>query len=123
MVTGGGKRGGVGAIWFLHSSPDDPYAVYKGELVRVHVRLERGFVHEAAYGPVGQQQPVKLLTDQIRRFAPQNGRSPLQVGFEFIEGGLDLPPFVVERGQLRSGRGLGIDDGRDQPVSDRKSVV
>jgi hypothetical protein len=48
-------------------------------------------VHQAAHGEVGEQEAVAFLTDQVGRLAAQDHAGATQVGFELIEGRLNLP--------------------------------
>ena len=72
----------------------------KGQPIRVNPDLHGGLVHQAADGEVRQEQPVELLPDQIRGLAAQHDGRPAQVRLQFVEGRLNLPALVIERGQL-----------------------
>jgi len=52
--------------------------------MRVFIGLERGFVHQAAKRKVGEQEPVKFLPHQVRRFAAQDDLRSAPVGLEFV---------------------------------------
>jgi hypothetical protein len=66
-------------------------------------------LHQAADGEMRQQQTIKFLPHQVRCLAAQDDFGSPQVGLQFVQGGLDLPTFVIERrqflGRCRSDRG------------------
>lgn len=81
----------------------------KRQAVRIDVYPNGGLVHETPKGEVREQQPVALLPHKIGRFATQDDLRPAQMGFQFVQGGLDLPAFVIERRQLLGRRGGGVE--------------
>ena len=87
----------------------------KDNAVRVVPGLQRGLVHQAADGEVRQEQPIELLTDQVRGLAAQHDLRAAQVGLQFVERRLDLPALVVERGQLTR-RAPDRDSGSSSPA-------
>ena len=70
--------------------------------MRVFIGLERGFVHQAAKRKVGEQEPVKFLPHQVRRFAAQDDLRSAPVGLEFVLGGFDFPALLI-KGRQRGG--------------------
>ena len=91
--------------------------VGKREPVGVLVGLPRGVVHHPAHGIVGQQQAVDFLAHEIGGETAQHGGAPpAQVGFDFVEDALVLPPLVVEGGEFRGRRLGGIEQRGAEPV-------
>ena len=72
----------------------------EGEPIRIFIRFQCCFVHQAAHRKVGHHETIKLLLDQVRSFAAQHDLRATQMGFQFIQGGLDLPAFMVKRRQF-----------------------
>ena len=97
-------------------APDHTNCMYEREPVRVGVGFQRGFMHEATGRIVRHDEPIELLADEIRCLAAQDDFGAAQMGFEFVEGGFDFPPFVIERRQVLGRRLLVIQDGRDQAI-------
>ena len=62
--------------------------------------LVGGHVDQAAYGAVGEREPVDLLADQVGRFAAQGGARSEHAVPDLVAGGLDLPPLVIQRREL-----------------------
>ncbi len=83
---------------------------------RPRQRAQRGLVRERAEREVREQEPPRLLPHQVRLLAPQHALRPAQMRLEFVERGLHLPAFGVERRQF-VGRGpVGLEHGGDQPI-------
>ena len=80
---------------------NNSHGVNEREPIRVFIRLEGRFMHQAPDGEVGHQEAVELLAHQVRPLAAQNDASSPQVGFQFIQGRLNLPAFVVQGGQFK----------------------
>src|SRR3954465_14438511 len=97
-------------------APDHPDRVQEREPVRILVGAQRRLVHQPADGEVGQQQAPELLPDQRRGLAAQHRPCPAQARLQLGQRALDLPPLVVQRGQLRRGSGDRVEQGGDQPV-------
>ena len=57
-----------------------------------------------------------LLQHQLGRLRPQHGARAALVGFEFVEGELDLPALDVGRGKLGGRIHLQVGDAGEQPV-------
>nr|WP_286157512.1 hypothetical protein [Streptosporangium nondiastaticum] len=64
---------------------------------------------------VDEQKSVGLLLDTVGIPRAQDEMVPALVGLDLVESGLDLPPLVVESGELGRGRLTGIAEGGDQP--------
>ena len=67
-------------------------------------------MHQIADGKVRHHQAVELLAHQIGRSAAQDNPRAPQVGFQFVQRGLDFPALMIERRQVGgrrpfSGRG------------------
>ena len=77
-------RGGNSAEG-CHLAADNAHCVEKGQLVRILIGAQRGFVHEAADGEMGHEQAIELLPYQIRRLTAQDDLCSPQVSLELIE--------------------------------------
>ena|GEM_PF-5059116 len=88
----------------------------EGQLIRVHLPLKSGFVHQAAHGKVGQQKAVELLENQFGGLAAQNDLAAPQVGLQLVKSALNLPALMVESGQLDSWCCLLFQKIRHQPI-------
>ena len=71
-------------------------------------------MHQAPDGEVGHQEAVELLAHQVRPLAAQDDASSPQVGFQFIQGRLNLPAFVVQGRQLKGRSLFGIENRGEQ---------
>ena len=106
-----------------HFSADNPYGMHERYSIGVHPALESRLMHEPPKGEMGHHQAVELLPDQIGRLASQGDLPAAQMGFQFIKGGLDFPPLMVEGGELL-GRGkalalrAGSNDQRIVPIAE-----
>ena len=78
----------------------------KRELIGIFVRFKGGLMHQAANRKVGQQEAIELLLEEVRRFAEQHDLRTAQMGFQFIQGGLDLPTFMVSAASSAAGAAL-----------------
>jgi hypothetical protein len=67
------------------------------------MRLQGGFVHQAANGKVGHEQPIKLLPDQFRSLAAQDDLGPSQVLLQLVQRRPDFPSLAIERRQFLGG--------------------
>ena len=74
-------------------------------------------MHQPSDGEVSQQQTIKLLTNQFWGLAAQDNPCSPQMGLQFIQGGFDLPSFVIKGRQFR-GRGLFMIEHRSQETID-----
>src|SRR3954463_11550070 len=109
-LAGGGKRREQRQL-----APHHPYGVQEREPVRVLVGPQRRLVHQPAHGEVRQQQAPELLPHQLGGLAAQHHPRAPRVRLQLGERALDLPPLVVQRGQLRRGSGDRVEQGGDQP--------
>ena len=57
-------------------------------------------MHESTDGKVSHQEAVELLPDQVGSLAAQHNLGAAEVSFQFVQGGFDFPPFVIEGRQL-----------------------
>ncbi len=108
----GGKSGE--ALKFAANNSD---CVNEREPVRVFIRPESRCMHQATDGEVGHQQTVEFLTHQVRRLATQDDASSPQVGFQCIQGRLNLPAFVVQCCQFRGRSPYRVEDGGNQAIN------
>ena len=68
-------------------------AATKETPVGVVAGVDGGVEHEGPDGVVAAQVAPDFLQHESRFLGAQHGARPALVGFEFIEGGLDLPSF------------------------------
>jgi hypothetical protein len=76
----------------------------------------RGVGDCGAEGLVGDQQSVDFLLDAVGGAGAQHAAAQ-DGGLEFEVGGLDLPSFVVEDGQVAGGVTGGAGQGGDEPAA------
>ena len=72
----------------------------KREPIGILIRFQGGLVHQAADRKMGHHEAIKLLLDEVRSFAAQHELRAAQMGFQFIQGSLDFPAFMVKRRQF-----------------------
>ena len=89
----------------------------KRQAIWIFAGAQGRLMHQATNRKVRHQQAVELLANQFRRLAPQYDLGPAQMGLQLIQGRLDLPALVVERGQFLGGRPFVIQDGGLPSVS------
>ena len=75
-----------------------------------------GFVHEDADGVVATQVAPDLLADEVRRLGAQDGARDAVVGFEFVEGRLDLPALPVGGGEVDRRRAFVVETCGEEMV-------
>ena len=97
-------------------SSDDAYGMQEREPIWVDIGLERGFVHEASDGKMGQQEAVEFLAHEFRGFAAQDDTRPAQVRLEFVQRVFDFPAFVIERREFVGRRLAGVQHGRNESI-------
>jgi hypothetical protein len=103
-LSSGGNSGKAGKF-----AANNSHGVNERKPVRVFIRLEGRFLHQAPDGEVSHQEAIELLAHQVRPLAAQDDANSPQVGFQFIQGRLNLPAFVVPGGQIRGRSLLGIE--------------
>src|ERR1022692_4918784 len=96
---------------------DHPDCVHQGESVGIFLILEGRFVHESPDGKMRHHQSVEFLAYQVWRLAAQDDFGSTQVRFQFVQGGLDFPTFVIQRRQFLGRRLAGIQNARHQPIN------
>jgi hypothetical protein len=74
---------------------DHPDRVQERESVGIFSILEGRFVHESPDGKMRHHQCIEFLAYQVCCLAAQDDLGPTQVRFQFVQGGLDFPTFVV----------------------------
>ena len=65
---------------------------------------------QTPHGVMRQHQAVYLLQHQVRRLAAQDCAGSQDVGLDLIVGGLHLPAFVVQSGNLGGWRGGRVEE-------------
>jgi len=95
-------RGGNRAVTG-HPPLDNVYGVHERKPVGIFIGLQGGFMHHAADGKVRHQQTEELRPDQFRRLAAQYYLSAAQMSLQLVQGGFDLPSFVIKSGNSLAG--------------------
>src|SRR5664279_287035 len=111
-LSSGGNSGKA-----MNFAANNSHGMHEREPIRVFIRLEGRFMHQAPDGEMSHQEAVELLAHQIRPLAAQDYASSPQVGFQFIQGRFNLPAFVVQGGQLQGRSLFGIKYGGDQSIN------
>jgi hypothetical protein len=62
-------------------------------------------VHQSADGGIDAQVAVDFLADAVRHLGTQHHSRSALVGLQLVQGGLELPPLRVQRGQPGGGGG------------------
>jgi hypothetical protein len=107
----GGKRRLVVDLAARHAQRAD-----ERDPVGIGVAVDGGFVHEVADGVMDEQEAVEFLLGAVGMAGAQNEVASAEVGLDFVQRGLELPPLGVDGGQLgRRGYG-GVKDRGDQSV-------
>lgn len=92
----------------------DAEAANEGEAVGVGVDYVGRLLHEVSDCVVGEQNTPHFLPGHGRCFRPQDPPVSKLVNLDLFEGALELPPFVVERGEFRGRAGGVVEDGGDE---------
>ncbi|WP_354644285.1 hypothetical protein [Kitasatospora camelliae] len=107
----GGKRRLGGDV-----AAGDAQGADEGDSVGVAPGLPCGLVHQVAQGVVDQEEREDLLFHSAGVLGAQDEPGPALMGLDLVQGGLDLSPLGVERGELARRCLGGVEDGGDQPV-------
>ena len=89
---------------------------WTNEAVRVLVDLARRLMDQAPHGVMRQHQAVHLLQHQVWCLAAQDRAGAQDVGLDFIVGGLHLPAFLIQRGNVGGWCGSRVEQGGSQAV-------
>jgi hypothetical protein len=79
---------------------DNSHRMRKREPVRVFVGFQDRFMHQSTDVEVSTHEAIKLVPDQVRRRTKKNDASAPQVGFQFVQGRLNLPTFIIQDCQI-----------------------
>src|SRR5215469_2756945 len=91
----GGKGGLLG-----HGAASQPQGADERDAVGVDVAVQGGGVYELADGPVHEQEAPDLLLHAVGGLGAQHDLGTALVGFELVQGGLELPPLRIQLRQL-----------------------
>jgi hypothetical protein len=69
-------------------------------------------MHETTGRKVRHDETIELLANEIWCLAAQDDFGAAQMGFKFVQGRFDFPPFMIEGRQLLGRCLLVIQDGR-----------
>lgn len=96
--------------------PDNPHRVEEGQCVRVTPGLPTGGMDELPQRQMDEQKAIEFLFGQIGLATAQHQALPGQAYLEFSEGLLALPPFMLQRCQLRRWRDRRVKERGHQPI-------
>jgi hypothetical protein len=94
--------------------PDEAQIAREGEASRSHPSVACCLVHQPTYGIVRQHPAVEFLAHPLGGLASKAATALNEVRFKLIKHRFDLPALMVNGGQLDRGRGVRIEQARDQ---------